>query len=390
MTISFPGRSRPPRYQVSLDDPPETRWNGVVTDYLDHLPAALEMVDDLIGTGWLSEFVLSGFGALTRLGLVHFGGEIKGIAQAAGVPIGKVALLQVAYEAFAACTSIVVEGQAHPLHIRTMDWDMPALQALTIEVDFVSQGKTLFSATTWAGYVGVLTGVRAGAFSVSINYRRTEQVGRDGQALRATARNFLRGLFGRHWPVSFLVREVLQQDETFALALASLTASDLMAPTYITVAGVAPGEGAIITREREGGTHRNLVLELHSSSEPFIVQANMDVERDEAFSAVDAWQDICESRHRRQLARTALGAVERMTETDLWLLTSVPPILADDTVYTVLMVPATGSLKTRVHATPGQENAGKERFRAEWKKANAWVAQQRKITGHKRNASTRQ
>ena len=51
MTISFPGRSRPPRYQVSLDDQPETRWNGVVTDYLDHLPAALEMVDDLIGTG---------------------------------------------------------------------------------------------------------------------------------------------------------------------------------------------------------------------------------------------------------------------------------------------------------------------------------------------------
>lgn len=84
---------------------------------------------------------------------------------------------QVAYEAFAACTGVVVDGEAHPLHIRTMDWDMPALAALTIEVDFVRAGAKVFTATTWAGYVGVLTGVRPRGFSVAVNYRRTEAAG---------------------------------------------------------------------------------------------------------------------------------------------------------------------------------------------------------------------
>ena len=57
-------------------------------------------------------------------------------------------------------------------------------------------GQTLFSACTWAGYVGVLTGVRGGGYSVSVNYRRTE----------AGNNSMARGLVGAHWPVSFLVR----------------------------------------------------------------------------------------------------------------------------------------------------------------------------------------
>jgi hypothetical protein len=77
-------------------------------------------------------------------------------------------LLQIAYEIFAACTSIVVDGvggaKSHPFHIRTMDWEMPELQPMTIEVQFVKHGRPLFIASTWAGYVGVLTGMRYGGY----------------------------------------------------------------------------------------------------------------------------------------------------------------------------------------------------------------------------------
>jgi N-acylethanolamine-hydrolysing acid amidase len=47
------------------------------------------------------------------------------------------------------------------------------LRNLTIEVDFQSKGQTVFTATTYAGYVGVLTGMRPGAFSISLDQRES-------------------------------------------------------------------------------------------------------------------------------------------------------------------------------------------------------------------------
>ena len=47
------------------------------------------------------------------------------------------------------------------------------LRNLTIEVDFQTKGQTVFTATTYAGYVGVLTGMRPGAFSISLDQRES-------------------------------------------------------------------------------------------------------------------------------------------------------------------------------------------------------------------------
>lgn len=54
---------------------------------------------------------------------------------------------------------------------RTMDWESDFLTRMTVELDFQLGGKTVALATTWAGFVGVLTGMRPGAFSVSVNFR---------------------------------------------------------------------------------------------------------------------------------------------------------------------------------------------------------------------------
>ena len=85
--------------------------------------------------------------------------------------------------------------------------EMDCLSSLTLEVDFVQAGELVFSATTWAGYLGVLTGVRGGGYSVSVNYRRSEAAGTsDAGMIKGVISNFLsRGFVGRHWPVSFLV-----------------------------------------------------------------------------------------------------------------------------------------------------------------------------------------
>ena len=54
-----------------------------------------------------------------------------------------------------------------------------------------------------------MTGVKLGAFSVSVNYRRTERGA--SNMLKEVIWNMVMGL-ANSWPVSFLVREVLEQD----------------------------------------------------------------------------------------------------------------------------------------------------------------------------------
>jgi hypothetical protein len=42
-------------------------------------------------------------------------------------------------------------------------------------VDFQRKGQSVLKATTWIGYVGILTGIRMEkGYSVSVNYRRTD------------------------------------------------------------------------------------------------------------------------------------------------------------------------------------------------------------------------
>eukprot|EP00949_MAST-11_sp_MAST-11-sp1_P003083 g3083.t1 len=364
-----------PLYVVDLDAPAGDRWETIVKDFAEHLPSVAKLAEDILGDGVISSLTTGVFAMATRLGRVYFAEELEGIANATGLPLGRVVLLQIAYEAFAACTSIVVDGQdGHPLHMRTMDWEMPELQQLTIQVDFVSGGQTVFRATTWAGYVGVLTGMRPQGYSVSVNYRRTELGASDG--VGGIFRNMQRGAAG-HWPVSFLVREVLETENSFHSACDAFRMSELMAPVYLTIAGVRPGEGLVLARDRKPTDGYASVSEMlgHGSRTAgsddgvchSVVQTNMDIWRCDADRSEDDWQDICESRVRRRFAKAALHSIasasEGVTMEDLWCLVSIPPCKAPDTVYTTAMVPATGELVTRVSVTAAQARVARRRTR---------------------------
>ena len=67
---------------------------------------------------------------------------------------------------------------------------------------------------------------------------------------------------------------------------------------------------------------------------------------------------------RRAFALKCLGSAGGQSLEDLWLLVSLAPTLAHDTVYTVAMVPATGELCTRVEVTAAQRRAARRRYGA--------------------------
>ncbi|CAF3257544.1 unnamed protein product [Rotaria socialis] len=174
--------SSPPRFVVNLDMPPALRWQHIVrllyADQLHEVEKKIEStVDEIFGQyiGPMLEKVLSTIMVgITRLGLVYYGQELKGLSNDTGIPLGRLVMMQFVYECFACCTSFVCQDEQTniPMHIRTMDWEFDFLKPLTIDVDFQENDQTVFKATTWIGYVGILTGMRVqNGYSVSVNFR---------------------------------------------------------------------------------------------------------------------------------------------------------------------------------------------------------------------------
>lgn len=416
-----------PRHVVDLDEAPELRWAKVVAAHVHQLPAVLKLLEATLGGGFVKEVASLAYAALAMSGKINLGHELEGIAKASGIPVGTVAVLQLAYEVFAACTSIVVEVKGRelgldgddaeneliPFHIRTVDGPLEKLSNMTCEVDFVRQGHVVFSATTWPGYVGVLTGVRPGAFSVSVNRRYM-----DGSSIRGTERELILNMFkcmSEACPVSFLVRDVLERASTYFEAITSLQVANLSTPAYITVAGAVAGEGTVITRARtltlaEGppvqrnnsfgtasasGCSRRSSAGMESSAGALpgwhlaihgpIVQANHDWFAAATAGAMDCCGDsspdskassdgvyfglgsprnvVGDSVERSTFGHAAIAALNgAVTPKDLWLLMSTAPCRAPDTVYTSAMCARTGQLLTRAKSTRRHERLGERKW----------------------------
>lgn len=210
------------------------------------------LISSELGTGghFLKSLVSTTMSSLTKCGAVYYGEELKAIAAQSKMPLGLLVVMQLIYECSAHCTSIVCRGHdGNPVHIRTMDWEMDFLRPMTIEVEFYRKGQPIAMATTWAGYVGVLTGMRMGdeGFSVSVNFRIS------GDSFWEN----LKTAVGGSWPIGFLVRESSGETVTTAKHTDFITArqilrnSPVIAPVYFTLSGAKPNEGCLITRDRD-------------------------------------------------------------------------------------------------------------------------------------------
>ena len=112
--------------------------------------------------------------------------EIKGIAKATKINVGELWVLNMMYELSGFCTSVVAQDDSGQVwHGRNLDFGLfmgndpkthtwaltDVLRDLLLNVEFKKGGKTLYSATTYAGFVGLLSGQKTGAFSISVDTR---------------------------------------------------------------------------------------------------------------------------------------------------------------------------------------------------------------------------
>lgn len=307
-----------PKFIVNLDDTPERRWSHIINIYKPKFQNVINVVDKLLSgvTGtflkWLTWW---------HSDKVFYIDELKAISKESGFELEKLILLQLCYELCACCTSIIINNGDNMVHYRTMDWELPELTDLTIKVDFVKGGIKLFSATTWAGYVGVMTAVKQGVCTIALNYRRLGN---------SVFTNYYKSLNGA-WPVGFLIRHLLETENSYTTIKHYLKKSTLISPCYLTMSGCKNSEGVIIGRTRDGTDFEESIKGYFGA---YIVQTNID--NSKLFD--NAEPDIVYSKRRIRLTKQCMENYEQVSDIrNLLNRFDTFPIINETTIYVTIM-----------------------------------------------------
>lgn len=313
-----PRTRTPQKYLVNLDLPAEQRWINVAKDHARSIRETILVFRAFVPAELFPFLELLG-SDIEKYIPAQYANEIKGIAKAVKVNIGDIVLSNLMYDVTTFCTSIVSQDDKGQIwHSRNLDFPVfNMLKKLTISVDFRRSGKTVYSAVTFAGYVGILTGQKPYGFTISVDRRG------QGGALW----NLLIGLLDNSVvPVSFLVRDALANSANYTEAIDLLANTPTAAPVYFIIAGVRPTEAAVITKDRLK-PHDIWTID-PSSGRWFEVETNYD-----------HWTKPPHSDNRRDPAIRAMEAVgqNKIALKSLFNVMSTTPVLNHYTIYTVVM-----------------------------------------------------
>nr|CAD2173144.1 unnamed protein product [Meloidogyne enterolobii] len=263
LTITKFGEARQPKlFKINLDKPPRERWKFVIEKYKDNvIPEIAAIARSYIPTSLRSP-IFEFFAKIVHLLPHDYGEEIIGMAEElrdTKVSLGELVVFNILYDLTdfshgpflknnkslsLGCTSIVAaQNNGKILHGRNLDYEMTqVLKDATILVDFVKNGKIQYTAVTFVLAVGIITGQKPNAFTVSLNARYS-----GGPIL-----NILMELITRFkHPVALQIRKTLEFEQDYVSALSQLSWTYMIAPSYLIVGG-KDGDGAIITRDRLG------------------------------------------------------------------------------------------------------------------------------------------
>uniref|UniRef100_A0A2K6E9K4 Acid ceramidase n=1 Tax=Macaca nemestrina TaxID=9545 RepID=A0A2K6E9K4_MACNE len=306
-------RGPAPWYTINLDLPPYKRWHELMVDKAPMLKVIVNslknMVNTFVPSGKVMQIVDEKLPGLLGNFPGPFEEEMKGIAAVTDIPLG------------------------HLIHGRNMDfgvflgWNInndtwvitEELKPLTVNLDFQRNNKTVFKASSFAGYVGMLTGFKPGLFSLTLNERFSVNGGYLG---------ILEWILGKKdamW-IGFLTRTVLENSTSYEEAKNILTKTKILAPAYFILGGNQSGEGCVITRDRKESLD---VYELDAKQGRwYVVQTNYD-----------RWKNPFFLDDRRTPAKMCLNRTtqENISFENMYDVLSTKPVLNKLTVFTTLI-----------------------------------------------------
>jgi len=174
---------------------------------------------------------------------------------ALGLDTKMLLLAQYVYEFTAFCTSVIAQdANGKIIHSRNLDFAFAGpMRSISYEGVFMKDDKVLFRSMMFAGLTGVLTGHREG-FSISLNERKPSWRTNPWDLVLNIADIFL------GFPqVSHVIRDTLTECHDYSCAFNRLATTQQIAPSYYAVSGTGENEGAIITRDRYGVAHIDML-----------------------------------------------------------------------------------------------------------------------------------
>ena len=340
-----------PKVVIDLQMEPEDRWDTILRKQLSlwgwnaTFGAIIEDFESMIPGGhqWFLDHDDQLIKLLDRYP-EEYAREIQGmyatcidLGHEGDILLGQLAALQLYYEMTAFCTGIIVETPSGEiLHGRNMDYGLPGLKGVTVDATFKSGDVELFRSTSYIGYVGVVTGARTGAsgWGVQVNQLFVVEV--------PFIHTIQAAINGAH-SIGFALRNILYSADSFQDALAQMKTVPLMSDCYLILSGQEPGEGAIITRDRDGpdaGTPRaDGVTMLGEDGGWYLVETNFR-----------PWGHIGDGRKIHATKMLDSVGQEGADLDYIYTILSTPPVLAEDTVYTVKMHTLQGSYDSTVRS----------------------------------------
>jgi hypothetical protein len=275
------------------------------------------------------------FARLYRASGGLYRGEIAAWAEAIGVSSGTATMLNCAYELshlrpprIFGCTAGVrwVEGLGM-VHVRSLDWPLEAMGPATRLFRF-RRGEREFVSVGVPGQVGVLSGMRPGAYSVTINW--------------APPASFPSFGFGP----TFLLRDTLETCDSYDEAVRTLTQTRLATSVFFTVCGTEQGQACVIERTRREAVVREM-------TGPVLAQANHHVAEpfaanNEGIREVDPGEEVFSldgSCRRAEALRDALAGLDSSATLDAAMgALGVGTVLNGDTCQQMGFCPRTGDV----------------------------------------------
>ncbi|XP_034860086.1 acid ceramidase isoform X2 [Mirounga angustirostris] len=317
-----------PWYTINLDLPPYKRWHELMADKAPALRIIVNSLKDLVNafvpSGKIMQIVDQKLPGLLGNFPGPFEEEMKGIAAATEIPLG------------------------HLLHGRNMDfgvflgWNInnntwvitEQLKPLTVNLDLQRNNKTVFKASSFAGYVGMLTGFKPGLLSLTLNERFNINGGYMGVI------EWIWGKKDAVW-IGFITRSVLENSTSYEEAKNILTKTKILAPAYFILGGNKTGEGCVITRDRKQSLD---VYELNPKQDRwYVVQTNYD-----------RWKSPFFLDDRRTPAKMCLNQTtqKNISFATIYDVLSTKPVLNKLTVFTALMDVTKGQYETYLRDCP--------------------------------------
>ena len=230
----------PVKVDLDLDLPPKERFQKAFTQ------SQIDSFND-IQTQFLLRYpvFIPLFKSLERIFSLsydeEFNSEVAAWSELIGVRVGRILVWNYLYELLHMCTSIVTQSPIGKIfHGRNLDYPFTDLAAqLFYQGNYYKNGKLLFTADAIVGISVIVTGVRPGAFSFSINDRNFKPV--IYQATRIA-------LYSRP-PIGWYMRKLIETSESFWEAYQQIHQDEFLARVYITLAGINANEGVIIEKD---------------------------------------------------------------------------------------------------------------------------------------------